>query len=159
MLHPRLTPLLALLLTPGIAGAEQQRPPAPAGPSMRVRELVIQQRMIIRVPKMRPQRSTAPAGVLLPPIEWQEKKADKCIPTTSVAAAAITRGDSVDLVLNGGKRLRARLESSCPSLDFYSGFYMKLNGDGKLCARRDSIRSRSGGECQIKSFRTLVPKR
>jgi len=126
---------------------------------MRVRELIIQQRMIIRVPKMATRGATLPTGTPLPPIEWAEKRADKCIPTTSVAAAAITRADSVDLVLNGGKRLRARLESNCPSLGFYSGFYMKLNGDGKFCARRDSIRSRSGGECQIKSFRTLVPKR
>jgi len=96
---------------------------------------------------------------LLPPIRWVEKKADKCVPAIDLAAAAITGTDSVDLVLNGGKRLRARFGADCPALDFYSGFYVKMTNDGKVCARRDSIRSRSGGECRIESFRALVPAR
>jgi hypothetical protein len=34
-----------------------------------------------------------------------------------------------------------------------------MHADRKVCASRDSIRSRSGGECRIASFRALVPAR
>jgi hypothetical protein len=95
----------------------------------------------------------------VPPIRWVEKGADRCVAVGSLAGAAITRVDRVDLILSGGKRLRAVLEDDCPSLDFYSGFYLKPAGDGKVCARRDTIRSRSGGACRIKAFRSLVPAR
>jgi hypothetical protein len=42
-------------------------------------------------------------------------------------------------------------------LDFYGQLYL-LPNDGRICARRDSIRSRVGGSCRIEKFRTLVPK-
>ena len=154
MIDVRLPFLLSLFAASASADGAPQRP----DDRPRTRSMIIQQQLIIRVPRMplpRPERSSR---ATLPPIEWAEKKAAKCIPTTSVVTAAITRADSVDLVLNGGKRLRARLESDCPALDFYSGFYMKLAPDGQFCAKRDTIRSRSGGECRIQSFRALVPK-
>ena len=55
--------------------------------------------------------------------------------------------------------LRARLGNDCPALGFYSGFYVKANPDKKMCAKRDSIRSRSGRLCAIQSFTSLVPAR
>jgi hypothetical protein len=61
------------------------------------------------------------------------------------------------LILRGGTRLRARLEKSCSSIDFYQGFYVKPSKDGQICQDRDLIRSRVGGECQIEDFRLLVP--
>ena len=156
---------------PTAAGeAQQQRRGVPARtlpPSVRppvsrtITSVTVQQRMIIRVPRLPVGRMpiTGPRGpsAPLPPIRWVEKKTDKCIPVVSLAAAAVTGTDSVDLLLNGGKRLRARFGSECPALDFYSGFYVKMPADGKVCASRDSFRARSGGECRIKSFRALVP--
>lgn len=117
--------------------------------------------MIVRIPRLPVERTAMPAMSVapLPPIRWVEKKADKCVPVQNLAAASIATTDSVDLLLNGGKRLRARFGNDCRALDFYSGFYVKLNDDGKMCADRDSIRSRSGGECRIESFRALVPSR
>ena len=47
------------------------------------------------------------------------------------------------------------LERRCPALDYYNGFYMSATPDGLICADRDSIRARTGGECRIDSFRTL----
>jgi hypothetical protein len=51
--------------------------------------------------------------------------------------------------------MRAKLERSCPALDYYFGFYIMPAADGQICADRDSIRSRVGGECGIDRFRTL----
>lgn len=92
-----------------------------------------------------------------PRIEWREKRGPKCIPASSIAAAALVRRDRVDIILRDNRRLRVRLESSCPALDFYSGFYLKPNPDGRICADRDVIRSRMGGQCGIDTFRTLEP--
>lgn len=90
-------------------------------------------------------------------IVWREKRGPKCISASSIAAAALVRRDRVDIILRDNRRLRVRLESSCPALDFYSGFYLKPNPDGRICADRDVIRSRMGGQCGIDTFRTLEP--
>jgi hypothetical protein len=88
---------------------------------------------------------------------WRERRGGRCINSADVAGAAITPDGAVDFVLRGGKRMRAWLESECPALDFYQGFYVKPDRDGMVCAGRDSIHSRSGGECQIDRFRRLEP--
>ena len=64
---------------------------------------------------------------------------------------------SVDFVLRDRRRVRAELDSDCPALDFYGGFYVQPDDD-RICARRDVIRSRMGGICRIERFRRLVPK-
>lgn len=164
MIDARL-PLLLLLLPASVAVGQDrprqktpQRTSAPPGPSMG--SYIIQQRLIIRVPRLPVGRAPIPEGAAPPPpIRWVEKKADQCVVASSLAAAAITRTDSVDLVLNGGKRVRARLADDCLALDFYTGFYLKPASDGKVCAARDSLRSRSGQACRIESFRALVPGR
>lgn len=160
MFAVRLLSFLLVALVPLAAvWAQQGRAPVPQGRS--VTQVTIQQRMIVRIPRLPVERTAMPAmsTAPLPPIRWVEKKTDKCVPVENLAAASIATTDSVDLLLNGGKRLRARFGNDCRALDFYSGFYVKLNGDGKMCADRDSIRSRSGGECRIESLRALVPSR
>lgn len=145
---------LTLLLASALPGIE----PPDGWTTMQV---TVRQRItVIRVPRMpmptRLPMSTAPA---LAPIVWVEKSAERCVPIQTLAGAQISRPDAVDLVLTGGKRLRARLDDDCPALDFYRGFYVKPNKDGMICADRDVIRSRSGSECRIDGFRRLVPKR
>lgn len=160
MIDSRFSALLLMLFAPD--GAEPQRVGGrtiPPGRQPLSGTVIIQQRMIIRVPRLPAGRTPMPAGAPLPPITWVEKKTDKCIAADGLAGASITRADSVDLVMSGGKRLRARLDSNCPALDFYSGFYLKSSGDGQICAKRDTIRSRSGAACRIESFRALVPGR
>ena len=71
--------------------------------------------------------------------------------------AAVLAGNSVDFILRNGLRLRARFANSCPALDFYAGFYLDQREDGQLCAGRDVIHSRAGGECQIDRFRLIIP--
>ncbi|TVV75286.1 hypothetical protein [Sphingomonas solaris] len=92
-----------------------------------------------------------------PTPKYKEKKAPRCIAAASIAAAAVTEPDSVDFVLKGGERVRARLDDDCPALDYYGGFYLRPTADRTICADRDSIHARSGGECAITRFRKLVP--
>ena len=81
------------------------------------------------------------------------------VAANAMAGAAIGAVNVVDLVMQGGARVRAQLDGDCAPLDFYSGFYLKGSPDGMVCAGRDSIRVRSGASCPIKRFRTLKVKR
>ncbi|WP_309503632.1 MULTISPECIES: hypothetical protein [Sphingomonas] len=111
-------------------------------------QLTIRQQLIIRVPS----RIRPPAD----PVRYKEKDGPKCIPASDLAGAQISNY-GVDLLLRGGKRVRAKLAEDCPPLDYYSGFYIRQGLDGQVCADRDSIRVRSGGSCEIERFRRLVP--
>ena len=118
-------------------------------------QITIREQLIIRVPgrirPVAPHRSS--------PIEWKESKGPKCVPAKSIVGASLLGDRSVDLVLRDQSRVRAKLESSCPALDYYYGFYIRPNADGQICADRDMIRSRVGGECEIEKFRSLTAKR
>ena len=118
--------------------------------------VTITQSVIIRVPA-RKSRHFATAGQPAPPPAFRESRGPKCIDSATIGGAAIVAPDSVDFILKGGKRVRAKLEEECPALDYYSGFYVRAPQDGKICADRDSIHTRSGGDCQIDKFRALTP--
>jgi hypothetical protein len=90
-------------------------------------------------------------------IEWKEGKGPKCVPARAIAGATLVGKSSVDLILRNRQRVRAKLESSCPALDYYYGFYITPNADGMVCEDRDNIRSRVGGACEIDRFRGLEP--
>jgi len=144
---------LAAMLLAG-SGAVAQ-PDAPVAVPERFAQITIRERVIIRVPTRAPAAPEKPAK----PVKWKEKKAPHCIALNALAGAAVTKEDSIDLIMRGGTRLRARLDRNCPALDFYSGFYIKPTRDGRICADRDTIHARSGGQCEISAFRTLVPDR
>ena len=112
-------------------------------------QMAIRQTVVVRVP------STPP-----PPqrIKWREKKTRKCVTVAEMGGYAITQPDSIDLIVKGGTRYRAKLASDCPSIAFYSGFYIHPPADGRICARRDSFHSRTGGECAIEKLHLLVPE-
>lgn len=114
-------------------------------------QLSIRQQLIIRIPAT-PARPTAP-------IEWREKRGPSCIPAAALGGAQVSATDSVDLLLKGGTRIRAKLKDDCGTLTFYSGFYLRPGRDGQVCADRDVIHGRSGAVCEIDSFKTLTPKR
>jgi len=141
----------ALLLYAFGAGEEQQAPPRGMGGTV-----TFHQQIIVRV---------APAGAppgtagISPMVRWEEHRGPRCIPARQILGATFISQDSVDLVFRDMTRIRARLEGRCPALDFYRGFYLSMPPDGQICADRDSIRSRTGGECQIERFRTLTAER
>ena len=115
-----------------------------------VRVTTIEERLIIRVPVMprpRPRLN----------IRWEEEKGPKCLPAESISRAFLSGPDSIDFLLRSRQLVRARLDNDCDGLDFYGGFYVQPE-DERICAKRDTIRSRVGGSCRIEKFRTLVPK-
>lgn len=119
-----------------------------AGVQPRVRTMTVEQQVIMRIP-VRP----------LPPprFDWVEKKGPQCIARSEIRGAALSGPDHVDFLLIDRRRVRARLGENCPTLDFYGGFYLNPE-DEQICARRDIIRSRIGGSCEIERFRELVPR-
>jgi hypothetical protein len=137
-------------------GGGPRHPPRQAPPEPpQVRGFMMRQQIIIRVPTGA--RRVAPAAPSL--IRWRERGGPRCISASQIVGATLLGARSVDLILRDNSRLRARLESRCPALDYYRGFYVNATEDGRICADRDSIRSRAGGECQIDDFRSLSPER
>ena len=113
-----------------------------------VRRMVIRDEVILRIP-IRPRRS--------PAIEWKEGKGPRCLDADRIAGAMLSGPSSIDFVLRDRRRYRAYLDSECPALDFYNGFYLQPD-DERICAKREYIRSRVGGDCRIERFKTLEPK-
>lgn len=132
--------LWAGLLAAGVADASGR---------LLLSQLTIRSRVVVRV------QTNAPPP---PPAELVEKKGPRCLPMTDLVGAAVIADSSVDFIMRGGKRMRARFSSRCPALDYYSGFYIVPTADGMFCSDRDIIRSRAGGECTIDRFRALEPK-
>ena len=153
MLHPAIPYSLLLLAAPVMGAPVPQRVQAPA-PGISVTQMTIHERIIIRMPIARG-RSVDQAT----PVTWKEKHGPKCIGIGDLGGALIAGPSSVDLVLAGGKRIRAKLDGDCQPLDFYAGFYIKPGMDGRVCADRDSIRVRSGASCPIDNFKRLSPRR
>lgn len=132
--YPFLTAILALL---GVA-------PAPAP----VARVTISEEIVMRVPVIRPRFPW--------PIRWEEKKGPRCIGGDDILATTLADDGSIDFLMRNRERIRARLENECPSLDFYGGLYLQ-SPDGRICARRDEVRSRIGGACAIERFRRMIP--
>jgi hypothetical protein len=136
---------------PLVAAASAAEPSADrTPPADQYAQLVVNERIMIRTMRL---RESLPADP--PQTKWKESHGPKCVPVRSIAGAALIGQNSVDLILRDNRRVRARLERSCPALDYYYGFYITPNPDGQVCADRDVIRSRMGGACQIDKFRSL----
>lgn len=131
------------LLAAMLAGSEQP-PTARQGVSI----MIVEQRLLIRVP-------VAPRPRVR--IRWEEEDGPKCVPASAIAGAFLSGSDSIDIMLRSRQLIRARLDSDCEGLDFYGGFYVQPE-DRRICARRDTIRSRVGGSCRIERFHALVPR-
>lgn len=116
-------------------------------------QVVIRQQVIIRVPRKatRVQADASPAA-------WRETDGPRCIDARQIAAASPGRA-SVDMRMRDDRHLRAVLDRHCAGLGFYRSFYISPDERGRICAERDSFRSRMGGACRIVAFRTLRPPR
>jgi len=150
MSHAMIPALILLALAPG-ASVEESRIE-----KVELAQVIIHQRIIIRIPRLPFTRQPVDASQ---PIRWAEKKGPKCVALGEIAGATITAANSVDLIVDDDKRIRAKLDDDCPSLDYYSGLYLKATPDGMICADRDAVRTRSGGACGIDEFKRLVAKR
>ena len=118
----------------------------------------IEQRVILRIT---PQPGRQRRGFLaeLPqqalPTRLVERPFGKCIEAEDVLGMA-DRGDRLWMYMRNRQIISAQLEEMCSPRDFYLGFYVERNSDGKLCVERDRLMSRAGAKCRISSFSRLV---
>ena len=121
----------------------------------------IEKRVIIRVPRRLPSSLAPMAGFSQKSSQptYREKKIGKCLPMNNVLGVQMFADRYLDLVTKDRKRIRAQLEDNCQARSFYSGFYVEKTKDGKMCAGRDILHSRTGAKCEIERFRELVPQR
>jgi len=111
--------------------------------------VIAYQQVIVRVP--RPQ--TRGPGTQ---VRWREGPGPRCVWAQAIAGA-LPGEETVDILLKGDRRVRARLRGRCRGLTYYRGLYLTADRKGQICARRDAVRSRMGGHCQIVEFRALRP--
>lgn len=126
------------------------------------RQVRIEQRVVVRIapasPAARqnlmaelPQRAVAP--------RFEEARKEKCVPLEGIAGVQTGSGNRLVLFLRDRRMISVNLEKSCRARDFYSGFYVEKNKDGRLCVDRDKLQSRTGVRCEVESMRQLVEAR
>lgn len=142
--------LAAIALT-FLVGSSQDSAPTSELASMQV---MVQQQIIIRVPRGRDAREPAKSV----PMGWRETAGPRCVLAQQVAGA-MPRGARVDLLLRDKRRVRAKLTQRCVGLGHYDSLYLSAGRDGLVCANRDTMRTRMGGQCQISQFQWLQPVR
>lgn len=120
----------------------------------------IEKRVLIRVPRRRPTRSSSMADFSerSAPVTYKEKKIGKCLPMNNILGVQRFGDRHLDLVTKDRQDIRVWLEKKCQAQSFYSGFYMEKSSDDKLCTGRDVLHSRTGAKCEIDRFRLLVPE-
>jgi hypothetical protein len=82
---------------------------------------------------------------------------NRCISVDGLAGAQLFGDRAIELSMRNGQHYRMFLARECPALSFYQGFYYKRQKAGQLCAGRDVIGARSGGECPIASIIAVRP--
>lgn len=123
-----------------MASSQDQRAPV-------VRRVIIRNQLILKIP-LQPRQNT--------PVQYQVLDAPRCLATRAIAGARMSGPRSIDFLLSRDRRLRVHMDNDCKSLDFYGGFYLQPQ-DERLCAGRDVIRTRVGGNCKIERFQLLQP--
>lgn len=124
-----------------------------------VNQIRVEQRVVIRIsPRRTPNRNSLFAGLPQQPLNarYEERKMDKCIAMSDIAAVQTGSGNQILLFLRDRRIVRANLEKACRARDYYSGFYIERSKDGRLCVSRDKLQSRTGANCEVSRMRQLV---
>lgn len=122
----------------------------------------IEQRVVVRIAPQpfaarqnllaeMPQRAEAP--------RFEEGGKEKCVSLDGIAGVQTGSGNRLVLFLRDRRMISVNLEKACRARDFYSGFYVEKNKDGRLCVDRDKLQSRSGARCEVNAMRQLVEVR
>jgi hypothetical protein len=145
-----------LLATPpeGRAGWSRVADAFRSAPAEQVR---IERRMTVRITPLGATREMLAALPEAPlASRFRERKVGKCLSVAGIAGVQIGGDDRLMLFMRDQRMIGASLEKACRARDFYSGFYLERNGDGRLCVDRDMIHSRSGASCSLSRLRQLV---
>lgn len=87
---------------------------------------------------------------------FEEREMSECVPVAGIAGVQTGTGNRLLLFLRDQRIISLNLERGCEARDFYSGFYVERNKDGRLCVKRDQLQSRSGAKCEVERMRRLV---
>lgn len=118
----------------------------------------IEQRVILRI---NPQPSSTRRSMLaeLPrqttPSRLVERPYGNCLNAGDIVGVS-DRGSRLVMYMRDRQIITASLEKACSPRDFYLGFYVERNEDGRLCVDRDRLMSRAGAKCRISGFNRLV---
>lgn len=117
----------------------------------------IERRVILRIS---PQPSAMRRGFTaeLPrqaPVRMAERPHGDCVSAAEIVGVA-DRGSRLVMYMRNRQIISAELEKACSPRDFYLGFYVERNDDGKLCVGRDRLMSRAGAKCRVSDFHRLV---
>ncbi len=126
------------------------------------RQVRIEQRVVVRIA---PQPGVARQNLLaeMPrreaPQRFEEGSKEKCVPLDGIAGVQTGSGNRLVLFLRDQRMISLNLEKACRARDFYAGFYVEKNKDGRLCVDRDKLQSRTGARCEVETMRELVAVR
>jgi hypothetical protein len=125
-----------------------------------MRQFRIEQRVVIRISPRQPTPQEEDLLSQLPRQQlnarYEERKMDQCVPISGIAGVQTGSGNRLLLFLRDQRIVTLNLEKACRARDFYSGFYVEQNADGKLCVDRDLLQSRTGAKCEVERMRQLV---
>lgn len=119
------------------------------------RQVRIEQRVVIRIAPAARQNVIADLPQRAVP-RMEERGKEKCVPLEGIAGVQTGSGNRLVLYLRDQRMISVNLEKSCRARDFYSGFYVEKNKDGRLCVDRDTLQSRTGARCEVETMRRLV---
>lgn len=123
------------------------------------RQVRIEQRVIVRIA---PQPSAVRHDMLaampqrLQSSRLEERGKEKCVPLDGIVGVQTGSGNRLVLHLRDHRMMSVALEKTCHARDFYAGFYVEKNKDGRLCVNRDKLQSRTGARCQVDTMRELI---
>ena len=146
---------------PAQPGPGIDRPPGAAsfdvlGPPVQ-RQVRIEQRIILRVsPRVPRANALQDAATARTNRRYVEREMGSCLTAGEIGAVRTAGEDRILLYTRNRGIVTARLEKACNARDFYSGFYVERNDDGRICERRDLLQSRAGAKCRIAAMRQLV---
>lgn len=119
----------------------------------------IEQRVTLRI-SPHPGAARQNLSAILAPnggrVRLAERAFADCLPIGNIAGVRAQRGNRLLLFLRDRRLLAADLEKACTAQNFYAGFYVEQNEDGRLCVDRDRLQSRNGAKCSVSSLRQIV---
>jgi hypothetical protein len=122
----------------------------------------IEQRVMVRIAPAAPlsrQSFMAELPPRAPAPRFEETRKQKCVPLEEIAGVQTGSGNRLVLFLRDRQMISVNLDKSCRARDFYAGFYVEKNKDGRLCVNRDELQSRTGVRCEVESMRQLAAVR
>ena len=161
--HAGLTPDGQAVDAPASFDAARERPFETFFDSYRPQkqdQVRVSQRVIIRITSSRPQdsRENLSAELQRPPVQahLEERKMGKCIPVQNIAGVEPGPENRLIFHMRDRSLVSAALDKECSAREFYLGFYIERQDDGKLCVKRDKLQSRAGATCKVSQLRQLV---